>query len=193
MNDFADWLAEGDLTSDGRSDEVVDIVLKSPSFVEDLIKCLDSQNPVVRGHAADAIEKISREKPEIFLPHIHRLLLAAKKDPVDMVQFHLAMSFGHLALFAELVDHLLAALVDLLQAEGAFTKTWAIASLGIIARLYPNYQARIVGEISKLTEARQSSVRKRAEMSLKCLLEEEPFPENWVKSPAIQAKMSLSA
>jgi len=123
MNSFERWLAEGDLTKDGQSDEVVEVVLKTPSRIEDLIACLNVENPVVRGHTADAIEKICREKPEIFLPYIHRLLRAAKEDSLDSVQFHLAMTFGHLALFEELVDPILAALIDLLHAKGAFTQS----------------------------------------------------------------------
>ena len=152
MNDFERWLAEGDLTSDGRANEIVDIVLESPIYIADLLACLQSENPVVRGHAADVIEKIGREKPEIYLPHIHRLIKSAEEDPVDMVQWHLAMLFGHLALFEDYLDPLLATLNEQLQKGGAFVKTWAMASLCMIARLYPGYQARIVGEISKLKD-----------------------------------------
>lgn len=192
MKDFERWLAEGDLKSDGRANEVVDIVLESPMVIEYLIASLQSENPVVRGHAADAIEKIGREKPEIYLPYTHRLIKAAEEDPVDMVQWHLAMLFGHLVLFEEYVDLLLAALIEQLNKGGAFTKTWAMTSLCIIARLYPAYQARIVGEISKYKGPDMPSVRNRAEKSLKIILEGEALPENWVKSPAIQAQLQES-
>ena len=68
MNDFAGCLVEGNLTSNGRANEVVEIILSAPSYVKDLLACLDSENLVMRGHAFDAIEKIAREKPDIFLP-----------------------------------------------------------------------------------------------------------------------------
>ena len=192
MNDFTRWLAEGDLTSDGRSNEVVEIVLKSPAQIDNLIACLASDNPVVRGHAADAMEKIGREKPEIFLPYAHRLLTAAEEDPVDMVQWHLAMLFGHLTLFEELIDPMLAALIELLHKDNAYAKTWAMTSLCIIARLYTEYQARIVGEISNYKSIDMPSVRNRAEKSLEIILKGRPFPEKWVKNPAIQAQLNLS-
>jgi len=48
MNDFARWLAEGDLTFDTRADEVVGIVMDAPSQTDDLMACLKSSNSVVR-------------------------------------------------------------------------------------------------------------------------------------------------
>ena len=97
---------------------------------------MDLENPVIRGNTADAIQKIAREKPEIFPPRIHRLLKAAEEDPVEMVHRHLAMCLGHMALFKELVGLTLAALVELLHAEEAFSSSWAMASLCIIANQY---------------------------------------------------------
>ena len=191
MQDFERWLGEGDLTSDGRTDEIVTIVLNTPEAIGDLMDCLESQNPVVRAHTADALEKIGREKPEIFLPFIHRLLIAAEKDPLDTVQWHLAMLFGHLVLFEELIDPLTAALIEDLNKGGGFTKSWAMASLCVIGRLYPDYQGRIVGEISRFQTSSMPSVRKRAEKAMEILLKGGTIPENWVKNPAVQAKLAL--
>ena len=189
MNHFERWLAEGDLTSDGRADEIAAVVLQKPEEIEALIACLDSENPNVKGHAADALEKIGRHKPEIFLPFIHRLFKATEEDPVDMVQWHLAMLLGYLALFEELVEPILAALTQDLNKGGGFTKSWAMVSLCVIARLYPDHQARILGEISKYKTSSMPAVRKRAENVIEILVEDRPLPEDWVKCPAIQAKL----
>jgi hypothetical protein len=191
MNHFESWLAEGDLTSDGRADEIAAIVLQNPEELEALIACLDSENPNVRGHAADAMEKIGRQKPELFLPFIHRLLKATEKDPVDMVQWHLAMLLGYMALFKEHIDPILAALIQDLNVGGGYTKSWAMVSLGIIARLFPDRQALILDAVSKFKTSSMPAVRKRAEIVLGTLLEGKSLPEDWVKCPAIQAKLSL--
>lgn len=189
MDDFTRWLAEGDLTSDGRADEIVAIVLKSPGFIKDLVAGLGSDNSVIRGNAADAVEKIGREAPELLLPFMHRLLQAAQEDPLDKVQWHLAMLFGYMALFEELIDPIFAALTHDLDQGGGFTKSWAMTSLCIIACLYPDYQACVVGAVSKYKTSSMPSVRSRAEKVLETLLEGQPVPENWVKCPAIQAKL----
>jgi len=101
------------------------------------------------------------------------------------------MLFGHLAVFEELVDPILAALIKLLAAEGAYYTAWAMSSLVIYARLYPYYQARILGKISKYQQGEKPSVRNRAKKALKILLEDKLIPENWVKNAAVQAKLRL--
>ena len=87
--DIEKWLAEGDPTNDGRSDEVVSLVKNIPAAFEDVYACLQSPKP--RGHAADALEKIGRDRPDLFLPYIDQILLLIKEDTVPMVQWHSAM------------------------------------------------------------------------------------------------------
>ena len=169
MNVFARWLAEGDLTSDGKANEVADVILDNPVRVEQLLDCFESDDPVVRGHAADAAEKIAREKPEILLPYMHILFKTAVEDPIGMVKQHLAMLFGHTSIFEEWVDTSVTTLFKLLEDQHAFTKVWAISSLCIIAKLYPKYQPRILGEIVQLDESSKKSVRTRVQKAREIL------------------------
>ena len=129
MNKIRKWLAEGDLTSDGHANDVVQIINNNPEKIDDLLACLENPDKVVRGHAADAIEKIGREKPEIYLPHMHILLERAIQDHLSMVQWHLAMLFGHLAIYEALIDPIISVLLNLLTLESAMTVTWSMASL----------------------------------------------------------------
>ena len=190
MNIFGRWLAEGDLTSDGKANEVADVIIDNPIRVKELVDLFDSDNPVVRGHAADAAEKIAREKPEIFLPYMHILLKTAVEDPIGSVKQHLAMLFGHTAIFEELVDPSVSTLFKLLENEHSFTKIWAISSLCIIAKLYQNYQPRVLGEIIQLEDSSKKSVRIRAKKAREILTEDADFPEGWVKNLAVQAMIS---
>lgn len=187
MNVLARWLAEGDLDSEGRVDEVTDIVLENPVRIEELLECFNSENPVVRGHAADAAEKIGREKPEIFLPYMHILFRTALEDSVGLVKQHLAILFGHTVVFSELVDPNVAALFKLLDSQHNSTKIWAITSLCIVAKLYPEYKPRVLGEISQLEESPKKPVRVRARKALEILTEDADLPDGWVKSLPVQA------
>ena len=191
MNKIRKWLAEGDLTSDGRANDVVQIINNNPEKIDDLLACLEDPDKVVRGHAADAMEKVGREKPEIYLPHMHILLEIAIQDDLPMVQWHLAMLFGHLAIYEALIDPIISVLLDLLTSVSAMTVTWSMASLCIIAKLHPDYSARVLGEILQFEESTKVSIKSRSREIKQILLEDKPIPKHWVKSPAIQAKLEF--
>lgn len=95
------WLSEGDLTTDGRANEVAHLVASNRELFPDLMAALASAEPAVRGHAAEALEKVGRIHPGWtldYLPQLRRLSLA---DPVTMVRWHLAMLLGHLARYEQ--------------------------------------------------------------------------------------------
>jgi hypothetical protein len=189
MNQFNDWLSEGDLRTDGRSDEVVETVLNNPGYIDDLMSCLEVENPVVRGHASDAIEKIGREKPEFFLPYLHLLLRSAIEDPVSAVKWHIAMLFGHLVLFSQAADPMIAALFSLLENEKSLVVNWAIKSLSIFAKVYPDYQAAILGNLIALENDKRSSVKVTLRKAKRIILSNVPFPAKWIKSPIVEAQL----
>ena len=58
-------LQGGDRRSIGKVDEVVDQVLGSAALFEELINGLLVNDPVVRMRSADAVEKVTRVKPEL--------------------------------------------------------------------------------------------------------------------------------
>lgn len=184
--DIEKWLAEGDLTNDGRADEVVSLVKELPAAFEDVFCCLQSPNPIVRGHAADALEKIGRDRPDLFLPHIDQILRTIKIDTVPMVQWHLAMLLGHLAVYPQYHQRLAEALIPLVAHGKSFTQSWAITSLAILARLSPNLQTEAVQAISDCQRSGSAALRKRAERALAALVQGGPFIKGWVKSPAVQ-------
>jgi hypothetical protein len=190
--DIEKWLAEGDLTNDGRADEVVALVSNAPAVLEDVIACLGSPNPVVRGHAADALEKIGRDQPALFLPHVDEILRILEKDPVPMVQWHLAMLLGHLALYPQYRQRFTEALIPLVERGKSFTRSWAVTSLALLARLEPELQPQAVSAISAGTQLGSAAMRKRAEKALAVLLEGADFPKGWVKSAEVRRMLAAA-
>src|ERR1051326_6097284 len=67
-------LAGGNRRSIGRANQVVVAVLHSPETFPQLMKELWSTDSLVRMRAADAVEKISRQKPELLRPYKKELL-----------------------------------------------------------------------------------------------------------------------
>lgn len=129
MNQILTWLSGSDLRSDGMANEAAQFVLDNPQVFEDLFSGLSEPDDVIRGRTADALEKISRDRPDLLIDHLQEMVDLAKTDPVPMVKMHLAMIFGHLAVYEESLELLISALFDLLADESVFTRSWAIASL----------------------------------------------------------------
>ena len=186
MNQILEWLSGGDLRSDGMADEVTAAVLQSPGLFEDLYAGLSESDDVIRGRTADALEKISRQRPDLIVAHLPELVDLSSSDQVPMVKMHLAMIFGHLALYEELIDILQSVLFDLIEAESVFAKSWAIVSLCIIGRIYPQKSDRIVNRISQLQADSSIAIRSRAGKALNIMTNPSvSFPDGWIKSEII--------
>ena len=187
MNQLLTWLSEGDLRSDGLSSEVAALVLEQPQLLPDLLEGLNASEDVIRGRTADALEKVARTKPEFIVDHLPKLIHVAQIDQVPMVKMHLAMLFGHLAVYEAHLSELLSGLLFLLEDPSVFTKSWAISSLCTLGRIYPYTRARIVDRIGKHGKSDSIAVRTRVQKALNLLLNEEtPFPKGWIKSVHIK-------
>jgi hypothetical protein len=183
MNPILDWLSGGDLRSDGMANEVADLVLKNPGLFDEVIMGLDETNDVIRGRTTDALEKIARVKPDLLVEHLPKLLQVTTEDTVPMVKMHLAMILGHLALYKEHAESLTECLLNLLEDDSVFTRSWAIVSLCIFARKYPHLQPQIVDCIAAYGRDNSIAIRTRVQKALELLTNEgAPFPKGWIKS-----------
>jgi len=186
MSDLLDWLQGGNLRSDGAADQAAEAVLNHEELFSDLIEGLDSLDEVIRGRAADALEKVARKKPDLFKDHHISLIEILKKDKIPMVRWHLAMLLGHLALHEETISASLPVLLDLLRDHSVFVKSWAITSLTIIARMYPEHLKRIAEDISGFKMDKSAAIRTRVRYALAALSDADaPFPKGWNKSELI--------
>jgi HEAT repeat protein len=184
---FSKLLSVGDLRSDGFANEVARIVCERPELLPELIETLGSSNPSVRGHAADALEKVSRTHPEpvaSFLPAITR---QARNDEVAMVRWHLAMVLGHLAVVPATVPTSRRTLLSLLHDTSPFVRSWAITSLCIIARTSAQDAPAITRELAALVSDNSVAVAKRALTAVRALTDPHSrLPPSWVKSERVR-------
>jgi hypothetical protein len=99
MRTISDQLAAGgDRRSIGRSNQVVEAVLREPRRFAELIRCLWHENVVVRIRAADAAEKVSKQQPELLLPYRRELLgLMEETDQIEL-RWHMALMVPRLPL-----------------------------------------------------------------------------------------------
>jgi HEAT repeat protein len=183
MNQILKWLAGGDLRSDGMSNEAAEFVLEHPELCSELVEGLDEADDVIRGRTADALEKVSRARPDLVIGHLARLIDVGQSDPVPMVKMHVAMTLGHLAMYENHVAEIKTALLNLLGDKSVFAKSWAIVSLCIVAVKYPQEHDEIVERIAQLQGHSSTAIRSRVRKALHLLTSEEAaFPKGWIKS-----------
>ena len=190
MNQILKWLSSGDLRGDGIADQVVEMVLQDPQLLNDLIEGLQHEDDVIRGHSADALEKLARQIPVDVLPYMPLLLDAARHDSLSMVQMHLAMLLGHMAYDPAYTEQIVDALYTLLGSGSAFARSWAVSSLCIVARLYPQHLAPVTKRIAGLQNDESIAIRTRVRYALDLLTNPSaPFPKGWVKSETIRKRL----
>lgn len=95
-------LTGGDPRSLGRVPEVVDLVLIENERTPELFECLFSADEIVRMRAADALEKVCRQSPDLVAPFTNRLLAEVSTSQQPSLQWHLAQILAELPL--SLVD-----------------------------------------------------------------------------------------
>lgn len=186
-NQILTWLSGGDLRSDGMANEAARVVLDNPAIIDDLMAGLSESDDVIRARTADALEKVAREMPDLLKGYLQQLIDLAETEQVPAVKMHLAMIFGHLAVYEEMLEQLILVLYYLLEDESVFTRSWAIASLCIIGRKYPIENQRILNKLSQLQSDPSVAIRSRIAKAVVLLTNpEKEFPKGWIKSVHLQ-------
>lgn len=193
ISDLAGWLSGGDVRSDGLSDQAARFVLEHPVHYLDLIDALNNEDGVVRGRAADALEKVARSRPSLLVQDLEHLFERGKDDPVVSVRMHLAMAYGHIAAIETLRPRLSLELRRMLEMEHRpFVLSWAIASLAILGSLEGAYHDQAVTAISRLRQNPSIAVRTRVEKALVVLTGgSRSFPPGWVKGSEVKRLLGL--
>ncbi len=138
---------------------------------------------MVRGRTADALEKIARSRPDLLIDHLAALIQLGRSDNVAMVRWHIAMLLGHLVVYERMVGQIYPMLIDMLRDRSVFSRSWAVVSLTILARVHPLYRDEIILAVSRLQWDSSAAVKSRVRMALAALADSEaPFPAGWCKS-----------
>ena len=87
---FADMLSGGHPNSLGRTSDAVGIVLADPDRLGELFATMADPEELVRMRVGGALDKICRERPSWFVPHIERLLDELGNIDQPSVQRHVA-------------------------------------------------------------------------------------------------------
>jgi hypothetical protein len=181
VNFLLELLEGGDLRSDGHADEVAEDVINSPELFELLWEGLDEDEVVIRGRTAHALEKVSRTRPELFNGLTSQLINHARNDVVPMVRWHMAMLLVNLKITSKETEKVIATLIELLDDESVFVKSWSISSLTILALENRKKQNEILQPLESLQYDKSPAVRNRVSKALGTLKMGEELPQGWSK------------
>lgn len=163
-------LAGGDRRSIGRADEVAQQVLGRPALFRALFQGLTCDDPVVRIRAADAMEKITRQRSDLLVPYKKKLLEVSACAEEKEMRWHMAAMLPRLRVTASER----AAAVDILyeylkDPNSSIVRTSAIQGLAEFAWRDRRLMARVVPMIEELTQIGTAAMRARGRKLLKQL------------------------
>jgi len=128
----------------GRADEVAELVSREPKFFAQLIAGLWSEDALVRMRAADAAEKVTRERGDLLQPYKRELLGLLSEARQQELRWHLAVMVPRLALTAKERLAAVAALNHYLEDRSSIVKTFALQGLAELAQEEPSMRPRVV-------------------------------------------------
>ncbi len=164
MEPFSDMLsAGGKANSLGRTSEVVEIVLRDRTKLDELFMCVAHQDAWVRMRAIDGFEKICRIHPGWIEPYVDKLLdLTSASQP--SILWHLAEIFIKVQLSPLQQNRVIAWLRTMLSSTDI---DWIVSANAMKATVYfVNKGAMSRDEVHTLLNIQQrhhsKSVRKKA-------------------------------
>jgi hypothetical protein len=172
-NPFLAKLSGGNRTTLGRTDAVVAEVLADPKKFPALLACLaeasDKSTDASRSkttaillmRASDAVEKISRKRPEWLAPHkLDFLGLAGSTDQIE-VRWHMAQILPRLPLTPRERAVAVDVLFDYLKDRSSIVRTLAMQGLADFAARDANLRTKILPFLEELTQIGTAAMRAR--------------------------------
>lgn len=166
---LADMLTGGHPNSLGRTQEVVGVVLADHGRLDDLFATMADPDDVVRMRVGDALEKVCRERPSWFVPHIEALLDDLGNIDQPSVQWHVAQMLQHL--HDDLSDDQAQRALRLLQRNLTGSTDWIVLNVTMdVLTEWSACDSSLAGwltpELERLRHDKRKSVARRASMRL---------------------------
>jgi hypothetical protein len=162
-------LEGGDRRSIGRAEEVAAMVAEDAKLFPQLIAGLRSDKAVVRMRAADAAEKVTRERGELLQPYKKELLglMAAARD--QEVRWHLAVMVPRLRLSDQERAVVLSALNGYLEDRSSMVRTFALQGIADLAREHAVIREKVVEILRVAGRSGTAAMKARSRKLLKGL------------------------
>ena len=155
-------LAGGDRRTIGRSGEVAAIVAKDARLFPQLIAGLWSEDPLLCMRAADAAEKVTREKPRWLPPYKKELLGLMAEAEQQELRWHLAAMIPRLPLNAWERRFAASVLMSYLKDRSSIVKTFALQGLAELAANDPEMRLEVLELLRQATRRGTPAMKARS-------------------------------
>ncbi len=162
-------LQGGDRRSIGKVGEVVDAVQKKPDLFKDLVTGLFEEDPVIRMRAADAMEKISRDNPELLQPFKARLIGLAQQTQQQELRWHIAQIIPRLKLTSAETAQVTEIFFEYLKDKSKIVVTFAMQALSDLAMRQARVPKRVISAIENLACSGSPAIKSRGKKLLRQL------------------------
>ncbi len=159
-------LQEGDRRSIGRSNEVVAEVLSKPRLFGVVFSGLSADDPLVRMRSADAVERITAQRPEFLRAYKNKLIREVAATDQKEVRWHVAQMLPRLDLNADERRRVVRLLLTYLNDRSSIVRTFTMQALVDIARDSPELLPVVRRHIAELTIIGTPAMKARGRMLL---------------------------
>ena len=173
VHSIQEMLSGGDLRSIGRVPEVLGVMEKNPGRMNELVRCLESRDPVVRGRAADALEKWTAKRPGLLKPFKEVLLREAACSAQQEVRWHMAQMLPRLPLTPRQIPDVFSLLRSYLRDRSVIVQVSALQAMFDLSLKDPSLRGPVREMVEASCRARAPALRARGR-KLISLLKEEP-------------------
>jgi HEAT repeat protein len=135
--------------------------LKTPALFADLIGGLYDTDPVIRMRAADAIEKSTRQSPELLQRWKFALLAQASRLHDKEMRWHIAQLIPRLKLTPIERETAVQILMGYLNDKSSIVRTFSMQALADLAQNDGALCAKVTSLIERLTKTGTPAMRSR--------------------------------
>lgn len=174
INKFEEMLTGGHPNSLGNTIEVVNIIFKDKSKLNDLYEYYFSKDEVVRLRVSNAMKRICKEKPEWLSPYLDKLLNEISQINQASTQWTLSQLF--LWLEKDMTNSQKQKAIEIMQTNLLNSKDWivqntTIETLGLWSIKDGKLKKWLIPRLEKFTNDTKKSVANRAKKMLMKLSE----------------------
>jgi len=161
MTEILNKLKGGDRRSIGKVDDIVRTVLEQPDLFETLFNGMLSDDALMRMRAADAVEKITRTRPDLLQPHKQKMMDQVAPINQQEVRWHVAQMLPRLALSAREQKKAVDILLEFLNDKSKIVKTCCMQSLAELAEQNRQILPAVKDLLKELTRTGSPAMKSR--------------------------------
>ena len=144
-------------------------MLEAVSLFKELINGFFADDPVLRMRTADAVEKITRVKPDLLSPYKNKLIRLAGDSDQQEIRWHMAQILPRLSLTPADRESVITVLNIYLQDKSKIVVTFALQALADFAAKDEKLRPHVIQVLEDFTRTGSPAIKNRGRKLLEQL------------------------